>query len=224
MTFLAVLRLVLCGVTPGQSVLSCRTTKWKSWSGRRESPCGLGGAILTRAPANRGSRCSAGRRSVWSNFAFDRRYRTSFSSTKNNRHEKPIRSDPRQLRSHSRRQGWTAGDASKAAVTRLRRADDPERSAACTPHAVAVRGHSGSQPLDELGPIFARIGLQMQRDVVIERDGRESAVHSQQRSRVLSSRIGPKVGGLARVRRRLRCRGSAPSTRSYLFEVGPSQA
>jgi len=50
--------------------------------------------------------------------------------------------------------GGPAGDASKAAVTLLRRGDDPERSAACTPHAVAVRGHSGSQPLDELGAIF----------------------------------------------------------------------
>src|SRR5207244_2081151 len=83
--------------------------------------------------------------------------------------------------------GGSARDASEAAVTRLRRADDPERSAACTPHASAVRGHRGSQPLDELGTIVARIGSQMQHDVIIERDGRESEVHGQQRSRVRSS-------------------------------------
>jgi hypothetical protein len=78
-------------------------------------------------------------------------------------------------------------------VTSLGRADDPERSAARAPHAGAMRGYRGSQALDELAPIFARIGLQMQRDVLIERDGRESEVHGQQMSRVRS--CGLKVGG-----------------------------
>jgi len=57
-----------------------------------------------------------------------------------------------------------------------------------------VRGHSGAQPLDELGLIVAGIASQMQRHIFIERDGREPAVHGQQKSTAFFQ-SGPKIGG-----------------------------
>jgi len=75
--------------------------------------------------------------------------------------------------------------------TWLRRGEIQRGAPPCTPHASRCDGQVGIAASDESGAIFfRRLALQMQRGVVIERDGRESA-SCEERSSSTVFRIGP---------------------------------